>query len=211
MVMTYLRRKSRTFPSSSTMTRNPTSTQTKPEARSHLVKTIYCIHIVCCWSQSWTLGNNRYNIKKAMKLKGLNLACSTNWSNWWLDEWGSVIRGPTGNRGSKWPDPRRAHITNVSRFWFCWPFTGIAQRTHTSVEPRNFHRQIHMCQHCCRQVQRQLCVLEDEALWQRLIQSIQLMWRRQDSCLMPGCSGVRPEGHRRIGPLWKPPVTCVLM
>lgn len=107
----------------------------------------------------------------------------------------------SGHPGSKWPDTQRADISHVSLLTLP-PFTGTAQWTYTSGKPRNFLRQVHMYQRCCRQVLWQLCALEREALWQRLIQSVQLMWKRQDSCLMPNHYGVRPEGHWRIRPLW---------
>lgn len=47
------------------------------------------------------------------------------------------------------------------------------------------------------------CACWSRRLYDRgLSNSVQLMWRRQDSCLMPDHYGVRPEGHRRIEPLW---------
>lgn len=112
-----------------------------------------------------------------------------------MDDWDYGIRGPTQTQATSGQIPR-GQTSLMSAFWLCWPFTGTAQWTHTSGKPRNFLRQIYMCQHCCRQVLWQLCALAREAFWQRIIQSVQLMWGRQDSCLMPDHYGVGTQENR---------------
>lgn len=146
------------------------------------------------WRQSWTLRNNRCNIKSEV----INLARINNWSNWYLDEWGYAIWGPTLNQGNKWPTYAEGRHHSSLRFDSAG-LSGALYNEHIHLgKLGNVLRQIRMCQHCCRQVLWQLCALAREVLWRGIIQSVQLMWRRQDSCIMPDWCSVRPDGRRRI-------------
>lgn len=95
------------------------------------------------------------------------------------------------NPRNNWSDIQRTHVTHVGLF-DSGPCTMLAYIWET-----HFFRLIHMCQQCCRRVLWQLRSLHWEALWQRLIQSVRLMWGRQDSCLVSHRCRVRVRRENR--------------